>query len=700
MPSTPAVLVESSNAVPHQPSSSTANGALPIGQSGDLDGQALANGVQEVIEQSSTDHDSNGHSDTQAYAQQVQAKYQAERDKRMRPEFDSQFVKLHTSEKYKHFTDDPWLPEDGSVRGIRLRENESPHFKFVVKGAGLGGLLYAARLVEQGYNPEDFAFIDYAGGFGGTWYWNRYPGLMCDIASEVYLPLLEETGYMPKHKYSYGQEIREHAERIAERYGFGNRGILRATVGAISWNDDSSLWEISVSQEQGPRQGADANKVLAQVTGDYVISMSGILNYPKLPVLQGLDDFQGHQFHTSRWDYTYTGGSQEQPDMINLKDKSVGIVGTGATAIQTFPQIAKWAKQVYLFQRTPSSVDIRDQRPTDPIEFKRASSKPGWQRERMDNLAAFMMNDPNKPDVNVVDDGWSRNPSYRALIGGPNNIDPTEPETIAEYIKSLHADDFARQERIRSRVDDIVKDSDTAQRLKAWYPGWCKRPCFHDDYLPAFNQPNVQLVDTEGRGIDRMRRNGAVVAGKEYPVDVLIWGTGYVVSSGSPSDKGSMTVRGRHGKLMSQKWEDGVATLHGVVTRDFPNFFFPFTQCGVTGNNTHNYQATSDHTAYLIAEAERQHPGKKVLIEPTHEAEEAWAMRVVGNAAAFAGVEGCTPGYINAEGKADKIREAPLEVQMKAARASPWGQGILDYQRITTEWRESGSFEGVDVTVL
>lgn len=682
--------------------SSGLDGRHTIDSSISINGQATGNSSREVngCSDTSANRNTNGYVDREAYVQQVHARYQAERNKRLRPEFDEQFVKLHTSAKYKHFTRDPWLPADGSVPGIQLMENESPHFKFVIKGAGLGGLLYAARLVERGYREEDFAFVDYAGGFGGTWYWNRYPGLMCDVSSQIYLPLLEETGYMPKHKYSSGQEIHEHAERIVAKYGFGQRGIFRANVSAFSWNDDSNVWEGSVTQEQGPKQGDDADKVLAKVTGDFVISMSGVLNYPKLPRLQGMDDFQGHQFHTSRWDYDHTGGSQDQPDMVKLKDQVVGLVGTGPTNVQVFPQLAKWAKQVYLFQRTPSSVDARGQQPTDPDEWKNSSSKPGWWLRRNENFAAFLSDDPNKPEFNEVNDGWTCMPSFKGLVGGPNNIDPTEPDTIVEYITSLHALDFARQERIRSRVDLIVEESDTAERLKAWHLGFCKRPCFHDEYLSTFNRPNVQLVDTEGRGIDSMTRNGVVVADKEYPVDVLIWGTGFFLSHGSPGDRGTMAVRGRNGKSMNQKWADGIASLHGVVTRDFPNFFFPFNQCGVTANAMHSYQVTAEHTVYLISEAEKRHPGKKVLVEPTHEAEEAWAMRVMGNAAAFGGMVGCTPSYINAEGRTDKIREAPLEVQMKAARASPWGQGILDYQCIIRDWRENGDFEGVDVTVL
>lgn len=462
------------------------------------------------------------------------------------------------------------------------------------------------------------------------------------------------------------------------------------------------MWRVKICQEQGPKQGVEAVKINTSIKAQYFMPLTGVLNYPKLPRIPGIESFEGHQFHTSRWDYGYTGGSQEIPDMVKLKDKRVGLVGTGPTNIQTFPELAKWAKSVHLFQRTPASVDERNQRETDPKVWKKECTSPGWQRKRRDNFAAWCSQAVKDSEHNLINDEWTHMPSFKAVTGGPNTINPQDPSTIQEHITQLHKLDLPRQERVRARVDSIVKDKDTAQRLKAWYPGWCKRPCFHDDFLPTFNLPNAHLVDTEGKGIDRITEKSAIVGDNEYELDVLIWGTGFAVTSGnSPGERSNIVIRGRNEKSMSQKFKENVSSLYGFSTRDFPNLFFVMTQCGASANNIHIFEGTCEQTVYTIKTVEQRHPGKKVLIEPTHEGEEAWSMRIAANAAAFAGMRGCTPGMYNGEGRRDaEARNMSKAEMMKGARAAPWGQGIIDYQRITKAWREEGKLEGLDITVL
>ena len=475
----------------------------------------------------------------------------------------------------------------------------------------------------------------------------------------------------------------------------------------MNWDDEQSLWRVNITQEQGPNQGSDAIKVKETVCADYFIPLTSIFDYPKLPLLPGMDLFKGHQFHTSRWDYQFTGGSQEHPELNNLRAKTIGLVGTGATAIQVFPMLAKYAKHIYLFQRTPSAVAERGQGLTDPVRWKKDRSRPGWQRARRDNFAGFNSNEADQSAENFTQDGWTTMPSYQALVGGLNNVNPMDPATIPAHLTHLQSIDLPRQEQIRARVDQIVKDSATAEKLKAYYPSWCKRPCFHDDYLPAFNQPNVTLVDTQGKGIDRLTENTVVVGNEEYQVDALIWGTGFATNLGgasadaSPTGRASISIRGRNGRLLSDKWNESVGTLYGFCTNEFPNFFLSLSQGGVCANNTHIYEANCDQVVYTVKKAEEQNPGKRVTIEPSKEAEETWSMRVAMNAAAFAGLAGCTPSYFNGQGKADAARQAMTqEQQMKAARAAPWGKGILDYQRITQAWRDEGKLEGLNVVAV
>lgn len=630
----------------------------------------------------------------------VMAKYAEERDKRLREDGESQFVQLHKSSKFKYMTYDPWLPANGAVTGFKLSQDDQLHFKFVLKGAGYAGLLYAARLIEAGYSPDDIVLVDYASGFGGTWYWNRYPGLMCDVAAEVYMPLLEETGYIPIMKYASGSELREHADRIAKTYGLSERAIFRATIEDAIWNERKSAWELNVVQEQGPKQGEEATKARTVVSGDYVFSLSGVLNYPKLPNLPGMESFRGHQFHTSRWDYNYTGGSETNFDLHNLKDKRVALVGTGATAVQVVPQLARWAKQLYVAQRTPSAVDVRGQIPIDRQEFEaKIANTRGWQQSERENMAAFVSDVSPKPMKNMVNDQWTTIPTYAALVGGPNDVDFRKTQSITEHVERLYKTDLFRQDRIRTRVREVVRDPSTAKRLQPWYPSWCKRPCFHDQYLPAFNQDNVALLDTEGRGIDRLTSDGIVVRGEEVKIDVLIWASGFTLGGGADS-LGQYVVRGRNGLSMSQKIEKGgYATLHGAVTRDFPNFFLPGpSQAGATANQVHMIELVCEHTIHMIKSAERRGCGKKVLIEPTLAAEEDWANRVAASAVAMAAVQGCTPGYINREGTRSN-EDMPLEEKMKAARMATWGKGILDYARILKEWRADDNMNDLDITV-
>jgi cation diffusion facilitator CzcD-associated flavoprotein CzcO len=624
-------------------------------------------------------------------AMQIQQKYAEERAKRLRADGVEQYIILNNSDKFKHFQADPWIDPHAAVGAPALEDGS--RCKALILGAGFGGLLFAVRLIQAGIDADGIRLVDTAGGFGGTWYWNRYPGLMCDVESYVYMPLLEEMDYMPKHKYAYGPELREYAESIAEKWELKDKTLFQMGVSSLTWDDEEKEWVVKLAPE-----GKGDGKGDITVRSQFVISASGVLNQPKLAGLPGMENFQGHSFHTSRWDYAYTGGSPTDPSLTNLKDKRVGILGTGATAVQAVPHLAKWAKELYVFQRTPSAVDIRDNRPTDPEWYAReVQGKKGWQRERMENFNAHMTNTTSPPEIDMVSDGWTKMRSYGGLIGTTAKV---TMENVPAHVGTLHALDFPRQERVRARVDEIVKDKTTAQKLKAWYPSWCKRPCFHDDYLPAFNRPNVTLVDTDGKGVDKITEAGIEVSNTEYALDLLIYSTGYRPPGiGSPAFRAGMKVFGRGGVSLDEKWAANVSTLHGVIRRDFPNFFYPGpSQAGATANQVFILDNLSTHVAYIISEsAKTQGPGPKdrITIEPTQEAEEEWAMQILSRAASFAGLAGCTPSYINREGEMDQIKG--MEEQMKAARAAIWGQGVADYVSVIEGWRSEGGLKGLEV---
>lgn len=591
-------------------------------------------------------------------------KYDLEIEKRLRPEGLNQYVDISETKELEHGAEDRWI--DGNKIFNSLNVSDGHRCKAVVVGTGFGALTFAVRLIEiTGFRPEDLIMVDNSGGFGGTWYWNRCPNLMCDVESSCYMPLLEETGYIPKYRYAYGPELRQYAELVAARWNLQNRAIFAVQVTETRWDDDFHEWVSTISQRAINGQSARSFRIYSS----FFVLTAGLLIRPKMPRELSLRNFKPHCFHTSRRDYKYTGGSPEDQSLTNLRGKRVAILGTGATAIQVVPALAKWVQELFVIQRTASSVDVRGQHVIDPDYFKEnVITGHGWQRARRENMAALASNIPVERDM--VQDGWTSFPSFSGLIGGPNARGETM-EVAAEYLASLHILDLPRSERIRARVDEIVKDKTTAKSLKPWYAGWCKRPAFHDDYLEAFNRPKAHLIDTVGRGIDRITEEGFVANGKETCVDLLILSTGYeTFRAGNPSSRARMNVVGRGGLTMGDKWSRGVATLHGVWTHDFPNLILPGgTQAGGTINVVHTMEVMATHVANVIAAARDTYgTDKKIVFEPTAEGEMSWSARVAKAAVKPSTLANCTPSYSNAEGKV--VKALSPEEEFKVARNS------------------------------
>ena len=622
-------------------------------------------------------------------ALQVEQRYGEERAKRLRDEGMGQFEDIPTSEKLQHFQEDPWVDQTGVKDAQAMFPNN--HCEVLIVGAGWGGLLYAVRMIQAGVRPEDLRIIDPAGGFGGTWYYNRYPGLMCDIESYCYLPLLEETGYMPKHRYSYGEEIRNYANLVAEKWDVANSAVFQTKAEKLEWDETTKEWQVELVQRY---KGKPPQKL--NIRSQFVAMVNGVLNWPKLPRIPGIFDYQGKVFHSSRWDYSITGGSPEDPSLTRLKEKRVAIVGTGASAIQAVPPLARWSKHLYVVQRTPASVDRRDQRETDPEWFsKNVASSAGWQRERLKNFHQHFTSGA-KPAINMVDDGWTR-ANMLPIAGNPEG--PKSMEEFPAYMKLLQNIDLPRQNRIRARVEQVVRNPGFAEKLQPWYPTWCKRPCFHDEYLPTFNRENVTLVDTEGKGLDRLTADSIVVNNQSYQVDIIIFATGFRPPyGGTPAEKANLTITGRNGFSMSEEWaRNGPSTLHGVLDYNFPNLFLsgPW-QASVSGNFLFNDDVLAQHAAYILTEARRRAGGKPLAVAPTAAAAEDWGMQVLMRSAPMAAIIGCTPSYFNLESELDRL---PPEEQAKAARSGLWGHGIEDFVGRVEAWRAEGSMQGIEVQV-
>jgi cyclohexanone monooxygenase len=509
---------------------------------------------------------------------QLKSRYLAERDKRLRADGNEQYIEVEGD--FSNYVDDPY------VERVE-REPIFDHTEVVIIGGGFGGLLMGGRLREAGF--DDIRVIEKGGDFGGTWYWNRYPGAMCDVESYVYLPMLEELDYIPKHKYSFAPEIAEHTRNIARHYGLYDKACLQTTVTGMSWDEGSRRWTIET--DRGDR-----------MTADFVAMANGPLNRPKLPGIPGIDSYEGHTFHTSRWDYAYTGGDNSG-NLTGLTDRRVAIIGTGATAVQCIPHLGQWSQQLYVFQRTPSSIDVRNNRETDPEWV--ASLKPGWQHERMDNFNILVSG--GDQEVDLVEDGWTD--IFRNLQGAKAKEAARRLGRRLEkreYGQLLELADYVKMNGVRGRVDQIVDDPEVAEKLKPWYRQFCKRPCFHDEYLPTFNRPNVTLVDTEGKGVERITPNGVVADGVEYEVDCIIFATGFEVGT-TYTRRAGYDIVGRGGTTLSDHWADGLRTLHGMQTHGFPNcFFMGFTQGAVTVSVPQTLNEQARHITYILSEARSQ----------------------------------------------------------------------------------------------
>ncbi len=583
----------------------------------------------------------------------LRQKYADERTKRLRTDGNNQYQEI--TGQHAHYNTDPYV-EPGFTRPALQEELDA-----VIIGGGFGGLLAAARLQKAGIT--NIRIIEKAGDFGGTWYWNRYPGAQCDIESYVYLPLLEETGYMPKEKYSFAPEIFEHAQRIGKHFNLYERACFQTQVREARWNEEGGRWTITTDRDDVFR-------------ARFVIMSSGPLNRPKLPAIPGVEKFKGHTFHTSRWDYDYTGGDTTG-GMHKLKDKRVGIIGTGATAIQSVPHLGEHAKQLYVFQRTPSSVDERGNKPTDP-EWVR-TLQPGWQDYRNNNFCSILAGIPVEEDL--VGDKWTSlfKKLSELLTGKEDSNLSDEGMAIMSEIA-----DYQKMNEIRDRVSSTVTDPETAEALKPWYGQWCKRPTFNDEYLPTFNRPNVKLVDTKGKGVERVTENAVVVDGVEYEVDCLIYATGFEVGT-AYTRRAEFEVYGRNGLSLSDYWADGMKTYHGFLSNGFPNcFHMGLTQTGLAPNFTYMLNGQAVHIAHLITQVGTRDAKS---IEPTLEAEDEWVKLVTSPTFMTEYQNTCTPGYYNGEGKNEG--HGFIETQ--------YPDGAVPFYDMLAAWRAQGDFEGLIV---
>jgi cyclohexanone monooxygenase len=594
--------------------------------------------------------------------EQLAERYRIERSRRLRDDAESQFVQVGEDSPFTNsfLTNDPYseLIERDPIKDVR---------EVIVIGGGWVGLMTASRLIQAGVT--DMLIVESGADFGGTWYWNRYPGAQCDIESYSYLPLLEETGYIPKLRYSYAPEIFKHAQRIGRHFNLYKDAVFQTSVTELRWDADAGFWVVSTNRGD-------------EMRARYVCLGTGPANRPRLPGIPGVETFKGHSFHTCRWDYDYTDGGPEG-NLTGLANKKVAIIGTGATAIQCVPPLGASAEQLYVFQRTPSSVDRRNNSATDPDWA--AGLETGWQAVRQRQFVESMTGGVVHPGFE--EDGWTRmTRNVLALMAQAGDLTPDQLGELAQLA------DFKTMEEIRSRVDQTVEDPRVAEKLKAYYNQFCKRPTFHDDYLETFNRSNVELVDvSETKGVEQITERGLVANGKEYEVDCIIYASGFEITS-SYQRRIGVPIFGIDGESIYDHWEDGMRTMHGLMAHGFPNMFF----CGgvfvfqLGPNYCYGVDIHARHVAYTLNELLNR---KVQVAQPSKEAVRRWmddqlsdeasqALLVLGGSPAS-----CTPGYYNQEGAQDRYRDVRLET---------YGKGLEAYSKILDDWRNAGELDGLD----
>ena len=580
----------------------------------------------------------------------LREKYRQEREKRLRPEGVNQYIEVKG--QFSRYEQDPYAEP-------LTRAPVNEEVEIVIGGGGFAGLSVGAQLRLAGF--QNLRIIEKGGDFGGAWYWNRYPGAQCDIESHCYLPLLEETNYVPTMKYAFRPEIFEHVQRIGKTFDLYKDALFQTQITEMRWLEEEAKWQIKTDRGD-------------TIKAKFVVQTNGSLDKPKLPGVPGIDKFKGHTFHTSRWDYDYTGGDTTG-GLHKLHDKRVGIIGTGATAIQCIPHLGQHAKQLYIFQRTPSSVDVRGNAPTDPEWVKRL--KPGWQHRRNYNFTSVLTGAFVEEDL--VGDSWT---SLFKLLG--NLVEGKDRSSLADHDMAALGEivDFQKMNEVRDRVATIVKDPATAEALKPWYGQWCKRPTFNDEYLPTFNRPNVKLVDTKGKGVDRITEHGVVVDGVEYEVDCLVFATGFEVGT-AYTRRAQFEMYGRNGVSLSEHWAKGMRTFHGFLSHGFPNcLHMGMTQTGFAANFTYLLDEQATHVAHLVSQVKEREARS---IEPTREAEEDWVKLVTGPTVMTEYQNTCTPGYYNGEG----TNEGQGFLQTN------YPDGGLAFFDLLARWREQGDFEGL-----
>lgn len=489
----------------------------------------------------------------------------------------------------------------------------------VVIGAGFSGLYQLHRLRQAGFTAR---VLEAGSGVGGTWYWNRYPGARCDISSLEYSYGFDEDleqEWEWSERYATQAEILRYLEHVADRFDLRRDIQLDTRVTAATFDEGSTTW--TVETEAGE-----------QLRSRFVIAATGCLSSANVPEIPGRDDFQGEWYHTGRWPH----------DGVDFTGKRVAVIGTGSSAVQSIPIIAEQADDLTVFQRTPTYAVPAHNHPLSPELQARVKAR--YREIRAENRMSgagfgailplpageqMLAELPPEEVRRILDERWEE--GGLPFLGGfaDTLISPEANEVVAEYV--------------RDRIRSIVQDPETAELLCPTQVIGCKRLCVDTGYYETFNRPNVHLVDISGSGIEAITPTGVRANGREHPVDIIVFATGFDAMTGALS---KIRITGRDGLTLTEAWREGPKTYLGLGVAGFPNLFLvtgpgsPSVLTNMVTSIEHHVEWITDCLVHLRTEGVDR-------IEAASEAAEQW-VEYVNAVAGFTLFPTCNSWYLGA----------------------------------------------------
>jgi cyclohexanone monooxygenase len=467
-----------------------------------------------------------------------------------------------------------------------------------IVGGGFAGMYMLHRLRGQQLSVRLF---EQGGDVGGTWYWNRYPGARCDVESMQYSysfsdELQQEWNW--SERYASQPEILRYAGHVADRFDLRSHIQFNTRVDRAVFDESTNTWLVATSDGK-------------TVTAKFVVLATGCLSNARVPDIRGLSDFKGKVYHTGQWPH----------EPVNFTGLRVGVIGTGSSAIQSIPVIARQAGHLYVFQRTPNfSIPAHNAELTagEREAFRKIYPEVRrFAREQARNGIYAEM-----PDCGALDDGddarraryerrWAEGGLTFMLAYNNLILDKAANDTAADFV--------------RDKIGEIVKDPETAKLLQPDnHPIGSKRICVDTDYYATFNRPNVTLIDIRSGGIEEILPNAVRAGAKDYEIDTLVLATGFDAMTGSVA---KIDIRGRDGKTLKCKWAEGPKTYLGLMSEGFPNLFI-ITGPGSPSVLSNMIVSIEQHVDWITDCLAWMRGRGLETIEATRQAEDDWVAHV------------------------------------------------------------------------